>query len=184
MRCFFVFILIFSAIVVWGQYDQYEEDGFKPNLGFKGIAGKGAIIYLSSDYGITPCFGLWTDIGNITKEIGLDAGFEYWNAGRNEHEATVRKSNIAIYATVKYELEFEPISPFLGGGLGVNLYTKKMPDEWEQPDEKDNKLELHIDMGGLYSINEKIDIEGRIKINFSDVSAYGLHISGIFRTGK
>ena len=109
---------------------------------------------------------------------------EYWNAGRTELEATVRKSNLAIYATIKYELTLDEITPFLGGGLGVNMYKKKYPEEWTQPDESKNKLELHIDMGTRYKLHPKIDIEGRFKVNFSDVSAYGLHISGLFKVGE
>ncbi|MCD6594918.1 outer membrane beta-barrel protein [bacterium] len=186
MRKSMILLPLILIILIYGQgYNQYEqESGFSPDIGMKAIAGKVAILYVSSDYGITPCFGIWADLGHFTKEIGLDAGVEYWNAGRTELEATVQKSDIGIYATIKYDVDIEKIRPFLGGGLGVNIYKKKYPDEWDRPDEKKNKLELHIDMGARYSIHPKIDLEGRFKANFSDVSAYGLHISALFKVGE
>ncbi len=186
MRKLAILIFSFLIVLVYGQkYNQYEQkSAFSPDIGMKAIAGKAALLYISSDYGITPGFGIWADLGHLSKEIGLDAGVEYWNAGRTELEATVRKSDIAIYATVRYDIDIEKIRPFLGGGLGVNLYKKKYPDEWNRPDENKNKLELHMDMGARYSIHPKIDLEARFKANFSDVSAYGLHISALFKVGE
>ncbi len=179
-------LLIFGCASA--QYDgnkgETTSDAFSSNVGFHGIAGKLALLLVSSDYGVTPGFGLWTDLGYIAKNVGVDAGIEYWNAGREKLEAIERKTDLAIYATVRYDIEIGKIRPFLGGGIGVNMYTKKYPDEWNRPDEKDTKPELHIDMGARYNVHPKIDLEARIKANFSDVSAYGLHVSGIFLTEK
>ncbi|MCD6532053.1 outer membrane beta-barrel protein [bacterium] len=183
-----MWIIIVVSLLVGGavaQYNEYSSSGFKPDIGAKGIAGKVGMLYISTkDIGFTPGFGVWIDLGNLSREIGLDAGLEYWNGSWDESGGTLHKRDIAVYATVKYETNIKKYSPFLGGGIGINMYKKTYPEGWSNPDETKNKLELHLDMGTVYSLNEKIDLEGRIKVNFSDFGTYGLYISAIFKTGQ
>jgi len=113
-------ILLIALIVVGCASAQYDgnkgettSDAFSSNIGFKGIAGKLALLLVSSDYGATPGFGLWTDLGYIAKNVGVDAGIEYWNAGREKLEAIERKSDLALYATVRYDIEIAPTRKIL-----------------------------------------------------------------------
>ena len=184
MRKWIVWAMMFLAGMLWAQYGG-GSDEFQPSIGMKGIAGKIGLLYISTkDIGFTPGVGLWVDLGNLSPEIGLDAGVEYWNGSWDESGGTLHKRDIAVYATVKYEMEMEKFGPFLGGGLGINMYKKTYPEGWTTPDESKNKLELHLDMGTTYTLTPKIDLEGRIKINFSDFGTYGLYVSAIFKQGQ
>ena len=179
MQRFIIIFIALSFIFIFAQ--ESDEAEIKPELGLFGVAGKIGGLYLIDGYGITPGFGLWGDIGTIAPNIPIDAGLEYWNGGKPDKGKTVHMRNIAVYLTIKVKIEINKWAPFLGGGLGVNMYSKIYPEEWNQPDEKNTNLELHIDMGVRYPIHRKIDIEGRFKANFSDVSAYGIYTSAIFK---
>ncbi len=184
MRIFAVVGTVIVAVLMVMAQGDYSSD-FNPEIGVKGIAGKLGLLYISTkDIGITPGVGLWIDLGNLSPELGLDAGLEYWNGSWEESGGTLHKRDLAIYGTIKYEIAMDKVSPFLGGGIGINMYKKIYPEGWSNPDETKNKLELHLDMGVVYPINDKIDIEGRIKVNFSDFGTYGLYISPIFKTNQ
>lgn len=174
-------ILSITITLLFVLLAQQNEENIEVNLGLKGIAGKFGMLYLVDDYGLTPGFGIWADFGTIGQYVSLDGGVEYWNAGRPERDAVVRKSDLAIFFTAKVNFDIEKLKPFLGGGLGFNMYSKIYPDEWAQPDEKNSALEPHIEMGTIYALHPKLHLEGRIKINFSDVTSYGLYVSGIFK---
>jgi len=174
-------IMLICSIAFAQETDSME---FRPELGIKGVAGKIGALYLIDNYGFAPGFGLWADLGTISPSIALDGGVEYWNGGKLESDGgTTRKSNISIYLTLKLKIDMEKIHPFLGAGLGVNMYSKIYPENWDQPDEKNTNLEPHIDMGAVYNLHPKLDLEARLKANFSDISAYGIYVSGIFRLG-
>ena len=160
---------------------QESESKFKPNIGLNSVAGKFGMLYVVDGYGINPGFGLWADFGKLSENLGLDGGIEYWFGSKEEASQTTKLSNLAIYLTIRLDFPIEKYTPFLGVGLGVDMYSK-VPEFGAE--EKRTTLEPHIDMGTRYPIHQKMDIEGRIKANFSDWTAYALYVSAIFKLGE
>ncbi len=182
---FAAFIFAWQVVAAQTMEDQPGGAEFRPQLGVRAVAGKIGVLYLTDDYGFTPAFGIWAELGSLAKNLDLDGGLEYWNGGKTEAGGIIHKIDIAFYLTVKLVFEIDKWRPFLGVGLGVNMYTKKYPEDWEgRPDEKNTNLEPHIDMGVKYPVHPKIDVEARLKVNPSDVSAYGMHISALFKMGE
>jgi hypothetical protein len=178
-------LILAIFIISFGQEEYETEKEIDVEFGVTAVGGKLGLLFLEAKYGITPGFGIWLDFLKFGESVTLDAGFEFWNGGKPDRGFIKRKSNMVLYVTAKVGIDYDKFTPFLGGGLGYNMYREKPPEEW--PSEivvKQNKLELHIDMGTRYYLNEKIDLEGRFKINISDVSSYGLYATFLLKLPK
>ncbi len=177
-------LILAIFIIAFGQEEYETEKEIDVQFGVTAVGGKLGLLFLEAKYGITPGFGIWLDFLKFGESVTLDAGFEFWNGGKPEIGGTKHKSNMVLYFTAKVGIDYDEFTPFLGGGLGYNMYREKYPEAWEQQDIKQNRLELHIDMGTRYNLDEKIDLEGRFKINISDVSSYGLYATFLLKLPK
>ncbi len=174
-----VLALVLSFSIALAQ--ESAEMEIKPEFGLYTVAGKCGVAYIVDGYGVNPGFGVWADLGRLADMLKIDGGVEFWSGKKQETAQTIKLSNLAIYLTLRLDFPVDNWCPFVGAGLGVDMYTKK-PEHGAE--EKRSPLEPHIDLGTRYDIHPKIDIEARIKANFSDWSAYGLYISGVFKLEK
>ncbi len=182
MRRTIAIIIGLAFIFSFGQQAQEQEEmEFKPEIGLNAVAGKIGGLYVVDGYGINPGFGLWADLGKLSQNIGLDGGVEYWFGSKEEASQTTKLSNLSIYLTIRLDFPVEEFTPFIGVGLGIDMYSKT-PEFGAE--EKRTNLEPHIDMGTRYPIHPKMDLEGRIKANFSDWTSYALYVSAIFKLGE
>ena len=176
-----ILLLFFSFTWAQGEF----EDEIKAEVGITGVGVKAGLLYLTSEYGLAPGFGLWFDWAKLGQNIIVDGGLEYWVAQRGAKAwDKERKRDFAIFFTLKYAVEMGKFTPFLGGGFGINMYKKTYPENIDKVPEKSTKPELHIDAGTTYFLNPKMNLEARFKVNISDVSSFGLYVSMYLKTGK
>jgi len=73
-----ILLVFFSFIWAQGEF----EDEIKAEVGITGVGVKAGLLYLTSEYGFAPGFGLWLDWAKLGQNIIVDGGLEYWVAQR------------------------------------------------------------------------------------------------------
>ncbi|MBN1755008.1 outer membrane beta-barrel protein [bacterium] len=184
-------LIILLLIPVILTAEEVRPQGSDIDIGFKSAGVKvGLVIPNHDNYYNTIGFAGVVFLGSFSKLIHLEAGFRYWNADmdysgyKDNPYDDGRFSDIMIFPTLKLvpPLKSLPIEPYLGVGLGVNMYKTK-PDNADNPifsEESKTRLEPHFDIGVSYDLIPEIKIVLSAQMNISDISSYYIDLGILF----
>lgn len=118
MKRFFGLVVLIALVAVVGN----AQIGFKAVGGEVGYASFSA----SSGFGKTETlggimFGAVANLGEVTPGLSLYPSVTYSSVSKDFSGATLKLSDFAINANVKYSFKAEGFTPYVGGGLGLNF---------------------------------------------------------------
>jgi opacity protein-like surface antigen len=118
MKRFFGLVVLVALLVSVGSAQQ---------IGLKAIGGGIGYTSFSFSSGGTSeslggfCFGAVANLGELTPGLSLYPSVIYSSASKDLTGGKWSLSDIAINANVKYSFPGQGVTPYVGGGLGLNL---------------------------------------------------------------
>ena len=153
------------------------------NIGFRRIGA--SLAYVSpEDIDATFGFGAFADLGQITPEIQLEPGIEYWSQSEGAYGSEVSIRDISVGARAKYffEVQNSKIRPFAGGGLGLHFLHAEasvtLPG-FPTVTSEDSETRLGLDLGGGMEtpLSPKVDFHAEAWYGIvSDASRLALRV--------
>ena len=158
-----------------------------------GVKRLGAMIgYVSpEDLDGTFGFGVFTDLGTITPNIGWDAHLDYWSESQEAFgaKATVHDIVLGSHAKYLFELKNSSIRPFAGGGLSMHFLkaTATFTDpNFGTMEVEDSTTKLGLDLGGglATSLSERVDFHAETWYVISDIDQFSLRMGLSMKVGS
>lgn len=144
--------------------------GWGANIGF-GI--KGGLVS-PEDYDATFTLGGLVDFV-VTPQFSIDAGIDFWPSSYEEYNIESDVTDIALYGTAKYVLPLQgaPIKIFLGGGLGIHIFSWETTVDYgygysESEEGSDTEIGFHFSGGIEKPISPTMSLFGELKFALVD----------------
>jgi len=121
--------------------------------------------------GSTLGFGVFADLGNVSRDVRLSSHLGYWSISDEDFgvEASVRDISFGARAKYMFRVSSPKLQPYAGAGLGLHFFNSKV----EMPEQdfgggfivpgfsiEDSSTELGLDLGGgaIKPLNPKTDL--------------------------
>jgi opacity protein-like surface antigen len=172
-RASFQFVALFTAIglccalspALAQQHSQTAAQS-EAGLGFRGI---GATIGFVDPENVSSAvdLGFHVDAGQIVHNVHLIPSVSYWNVGTDvgAYHADVKDFAIATDVNVDFPLQGGRLTPYLGGGLGLNFlsFDSNAPGGFSS---NETKLGLNV-LGGMRNdVMPNLAIFGELRYSF------------------
>lgn len=155
--------LCFVLSPAFAQQTAAKSDA---GLGFRGLGGTIGFVD-PEDASSALLLGLHVDAGQIVRNVHLIPSMQYWSVGTDVGVYTADTSDLAFAADVNvdFPLQGRRITPYLGGGLGVNFlsFDSTVPGV-ESTDH--TKLGLNILGGFRNDIMPNLALFGDVRYSF------------------
>jgi len=111
----------------------------------------------------------------FTPQVLLNAQIGYISWGTDNKDLSI--SNVPILAGVFYEFKSDGFTPFIGGELGLNMFSASYEDSFGNSyDDSDTKFGLGLIGGIIIPISKGVDFRGMAKINIiEDANTFELN---------
>jgi len=170
IRNSFRFVALLGAIGLCGAaspaFAAQPPAQSEVGLGIKGIGARiGLVDPENASNAVT--LGIHVDAGQIVKNVHLIPSMEYWNVGANvgPYSANVKDFSIATDVNVDFPLQGGRMTPYLGGGLGLNFlsFDSNAPLAGNS---NETKLGLNV-LGGMRNdVMPNLAIFGELRYSF------------------
>ena len=143
--------------------------------------------------GSTLGFGVFADLGNVSRDVRLSSHLGYWSISDEDFgvEASVRDISFGGRAKYMFRVSSPKLQPYVGAGLGLHFFHAKV----EVPDqdfgggfivpgfsEEDSSTELGLDLGGgaIRPLNPKTDLFFDLWYTMAEVDQLSMKIGVSF----
>jgi opacity protein-like surface antigen len=171
-----VITIISLSIPLYGQTD----------IGFKGAGVRLGFVMPEDPIDNTLGLGLNVHLGTIIPALELFGYVDYWSKSYESSvgigtTADVSFSVLGIGGIVKYMFELEGnITPFVGGGLGLNIGTSsyEVTTAGQTKDSSDSETDLgiHLLIGAKMPLTPQMDGFGEVKYTIDGVDNLGFWV--------
>lgn len=172
-RASFRFATLFTAIGLCcalspalAQQQHSQTAAQTDGLGFKGI---GATIGFVDPENVSSAvdLGFHVDAGTIVHNVHLIPSIGYWNVGTDvgTYHADVKDFSVAADVNVDFPLQGGRLTPYLGGGLGLNFlsFDSNAPGGFSS---NETKLGLNV-LGGMRNdVMPNLAVFGELRYHF------------------
>jgi opacity protein-like surface antigen len=170
-RASFGFVALFTAIGLCcalspavAQQDQTAQSDV--GLGFRGLGGSIGLVD-PEDASSALLLGLHVDAGQIVRNVRLIPSLSYWSVGADVGPYSADISDLAFNADVNvdFPLQGGRLTPYLGGGLGVNFlkFDSNAPGAGSSDD---TKLGINV-LGGMRNdVMPNLALFGELRYTF------------------
>ncbi len=113
-----VFVVAMAFALTLGLATQAPQAA---DIGLKGIEGRVGLVSIDEgDAGSTFGISAGADLGELTPDLGLEAGIDFWSKGWDAGNYSWSWTNIAFLGNVRYDFKTESsFHPFAFGGLAL-----------------------------------------------------------------
>ena len=171
-RASFRFITLFTAIglccALSPAFAQQAQTTAQANvgLGFRGIGGSIGFVD-PENVSSAVDLGLHVDAGQIVHNVHLIPSVSYWNVGTDvgAYHADVKDFAINTDVNVDFPLQGGRLTPYLGGGLGLNFlsFDSNAPNSFSS---NETKLGINV-LGGMRNdVMPNLAIFGELRYSF------------------
>jgi hypothetical protein len=161
----------------------------QPDIGVKGVGVRLGYVDPESSWDGTVEFGADMQLGEWIPQLKWDASISYWKStlswGYLSSNYDWSLSDIAIRTGVNYELLKGPWVPYVGGGLGLHMYSFDYSNAPNYPGtHSDSKLGLYLDGGVTHNFNAQWSGQAQLQFDFADNDQTAIMLQAIYHLGK